>query len=75
MGTCTAFVFAALVEFTFVNYTWRTKGRINAPRPSRFESSSSLNKCMEHRKKERVLINIEEVLFDSTVSNIWGPFN
>ena len=23
MGTCTAFVFAALVEFTFVNYTWR----------------------------------------------------
>ena len=28
MGTCTAFVFAALVEFTFVNYTWRTKGKL-----------------------------------------------
>ena len=28
MGTCTAFVFAALVEFTFVNYTWRTRGKI-----------------------------------------------
>ena len=23
MGVCTAFVFAALVEFTFVNYMWR----------------------------------------------------
>ena len=23
MGVCTAFVFAALVEFTFVNYLWR----------------------------------------------------
>ena len=28
MGTCTAFVFAALVEFTFVNYTWRTRGKL-----------------------------------------------
>ena len=25
MGVCTAFVFAALVEFTFVNYLWRRK--------------------------------------------------
>ncbi len=25
MGSCTAFVFAALIEFTFVNYTWRTR--------------------------------------------------
>ena len=24
MGVCTAFVFAALVEFTFVNYMWRS---------------------------------------------------
>ena len=24
MGVCTAFVFAALVEFTFVNYLWRS---------------------------------------------------
>ena len=30
MGTCTAFVFFALVEFTFVNYTWRTRGRLAA---------------------------------------------
>merc|ERR1712013_52682 len=28
MGVCTAFVFAALVEFTFVNYTWRTRGKL-----------------------------------------------
>ena len=28
MGACTAFIFAALIEFTFVNYLWR-KQRIN----------------------------------------------
>ncbi|XP_066905916.1 glycine receptor subunit beta-type 4 isoform X2 [Halyomorpha halys] len=27
MGTCTAFVFCALLEFTFVNYKWRKVGR------------------------------------------------
>ena len=29
MGVCTAFVFAALVEFTFVNYMWRKSTRVD----------------------------------------------
>ena len=41
MGTCTAFVFAALVEFTFVNYTWRTKGKLPGI-PTVFETHENL---------------------------------
>ena len=58
MGTCTAFVFAALVEFTFVNYTWRTNGR-----PSSVENRHNIkNRNGEHGSKSRSsLINLEMV--------------
>jgi len=42
MGTCTAFVFAALVEFTFVNYTWRTRGKLLGI-PTGLEAASNEN--------------------------------
>lgn len=31
MGACTTFVFTALLEFTFVNYLWRKRGRGRPP--------------------------------------------
>ena len=34
MGVCTAFVFAALVEFTFVNYMWRKQSLVAATKKS-----------------------------------------
>ena len=59
MGTCTAFVFAALVEFTFVNYTWRTKGR-----PSGLGSRHNIkHENGENGSKSRSsLINLEMVI-------------
>jgi len=60
MGTCTAFVFAALVEFTFVNYTWRTRGKLPGI-PTGLETQENLlnnhNNGENHNDKN--LLNLE----------------
>ena len=62
MGTCTAFVFAALVEFTFVNYTWRTRGKLPGI-PTGLETQENLlnnhNNGENHNDKN--LLNLEMV--------------
>ncbi len=40
MGVCTAFVFAALVEFTFVNYLWRQTAEVGAG--VRFDAAAAM---------------------------------
>lgn len=63
MGTCTAFVFAALVEFTFVNYTWRTKGKIHGI-PTGLEASNenllhSNGHSVQENHTEKNMLNLE----------------
>ena len=76
MGVCTAFVFAALVEFTIVNYMWRklvvpdapTQGGNNKMFPSKRQrraqaSSNSFFPCIE---RQNASIELEMVnIFDS----------
>jgi hypothetical protein len=50
MGVCTAFVFAALVEFTCVNYLWRMQ---DSPR---FEASNKLKVKEEQNLLEMHLV-------------------
>ena len=42
MGVCTAFVFGALVEFTFVNYMWRSQS-ISEGKQKRYNDRLSIN--------------------------------
>ena len=63
MGTCTAFVFAALVEFTFVNYTWRTKGKLPGIPSNGFDNRDYLNTSTSNGDQNRNLLNLEEVRF------------
>ena len=63
MGTCTAFVFAALVEFTFVNHTWRTKGRLPGI-PTGLENRDYVNTSQSNGNtgdQNKNLLNLEEV--------------
>ena len=63
MGTCTAFVFAALVEFTFVNHTWRTKGRLPGI-PTGLESRADYREMSQSNgngDQNKNLLNLEEV--------------
>ena len=62
MGTCTAFVFAALVEFTFVNHTWRTKGRLPGI-PTGLETRDYVNMSQSNGNgdQNKNLLNLEEV--------------
>lgn len=61
MGTCTAFVFAALVEFTFVNHTWRTKGRLPGI-PTGLETRDYVNMSQSNGNgdQNKNLLNLEE---------------
>jgi len=62
MGTCTAFVFAALVEFTFVNHTWRTKGRLPGI-PTGLESRADYREMSQSNgngDQNKNLLNLEE---------------
>ena len=59
MGTCTAFVFFALVEFTFVNYTWRTRGRL--PGIPSYGDREYLHTSQSNGDQNRNLLNLEEV--------------
>ena len=64
MGTCTAFVFAALVEFTFVNHTWRTKGRLPGI-PTGLESRADYREMSQSNgngDQNKNLLNLEEVI-------------
>ena len=62
MGTCTAFVFAALVEFTFVNYTWRTKGKLPGIPSNGYDSRDEyLTTTATNGDQNRNLLNLEEV--------------
>ena len=61
MGTCTAFVFAALVEFTFVNYTWRTKGKLPGIPSSVYDNRDYFNASQTNGDQNRNLLNLEEV--------------
>ena len=63
MGTCTAFVFAALVEFTFVNHTWRTKGRLPGI-PTGLENRADYREMSQSNgngDQNKNLLNLEEV--------------
>ena len=76
MGVCTAFVFAALVEFTIVNYMWRklvvpdvpTQSGNNKMFPNKRQrraqtSSNSFFPCIE---RQNASIELEMVnIFDS----------
>ncbi|XP_023325803.1 glycine receptor subunit alpha-3 isoform X2 [Eurytemora carolleeae] len=80
MGTCTAFVFAALVEFTFVNYTWRTKGKVN----HRYPTVTSPCPVQTSKKTENgdkcVMIELEDPRHEDPVAtalasaNCWRKF-
>ena len=70
MGTCTAFVFAALVEFTFVNHTWRTKGRLPGI-PTGLESRADYREMSQSNgngDQNKNLLNLEEVFSYYTVT-------
>ena len=69
MGTCTAFVFAALVEFTFVNYTWRTKGKLPGIPSNGFDNRDYLNTSTSNGDQNRNLLNLEEVRKNSLSFN------
>ena len=68
MGTCTAFVFAALVEFTFVNYTWRTKGKL--PGIPVFDNREYINGSQSNGDQNRNLLNLEEVILERSLQNV-----
>ena len=68
MGTCTAFVFFALVEFTFVNYTWRTRGRLAALQQLLATESSS--KHGSSSSEQRSLVKLE-LVGSSTYSKVF----
>ena len=62
MGTCTAFVFAALVEFTFVNHTWRTKGRLpGIPTGLETRDYGNMSQSNGNGDQNKNLLNLEEV--------------
>ena len=50
MGVCTAFVFAALVEFTFVNYMWRSQSIKEGKRKQYDQGRPSMMKGKQHRE-------------------------
>ena len=50
MGVCTAFVFAALVEFTFVNYMWRSQSIREGKRNKYDQGGPSMMKGKQHRE-------------------------
>ena len=65
MGTCTAFVFAALVEFTFVNYTWRTRGKLPGI-PTGYETQENLLKIQingeNHQDKNLLSLELVRII-------------
>ena len=50
MGVCTAFVFAALVEFTFVNYMWRSPSILEGKRKN-YAERHMMEKQRQLKKK------------------------
>jgi hypothetical protein len=48
MGVCTAFVFAALVEFTFVNYMWRSESISEDKRTNRNKKATINQRHHQH---------------------------
>ena len=76
MGTCTAFVFAALVEFTFVNYTWRTRGKLPGI-PTGLETQENLlntNSNGENHQNKN-LLNLEMVSSCSYIFKVQHNLN
>ena len=71
MGTCTAFVFAALVEFTFVNYTWRTRGKLPGI-PTGLETQENLLKIQINGEnhQDKNLLSLEMVRIEKLVQLI-----
>ena len=69
MGTCTGFVFAALVEFTFVNYTWRTKGKLPGISPDlEFRGRLTISRSHNNHRgdqQQKNLLSLEEVVINT----------
>lgn len=56
MGVCTAFVFAALVEFTFVNYMWRKSTSAARKMQSLVMYRNTENGCNALQAKESIVL-------------------
>ena len=84
MGVCTAFVFAALVEFTFVNYLWRktaAKSYLDDNSSHRYNSRTSMHNDeygMENGGRKRpdniVELNMVSIKFHlkSSYATLWN---
>ena len=71
MGVCTAFVFAALVEFTFVNYMWRksmSHPQQQQPVQNRPKKSSTFFTCLD--KQGDIELDMVSFLYKKIISAI-----
>ncbi|XP_067009760.2 glycine receptor subunit alpha-3 [Anabrus simplex] len=58
MGTCTAFVFCALLEFTFVNYMWRKTPEYRSKLPEAVNGKAS--SCKPEELDSTVTVNVKK---------------
>uniref|UniRef100_T1JG09 Uncharacterized protein n=1 Tax=Strigamia maritima TaxID=126957 RepID=T1JG09_STRMM len=72
MGTCTTFVFAALIEFTVVNYLFRRK-ELNSTRNNDDHRNSSLAETTAHMHKKRLVVSASELASNIALTTLLFP--